>query len=88
MGGGQGEREESTSVPLLLVFSLEVENHCVGKGEARLGLWWLMGRRDGAGGRSRGKEGAGDGEAEEIHSVERTQFCTVCSCVLNVHPGV
>lgn len=33
---GKGKREESTSVPLLLVFSLEVENHCVGKGEVGL----------------------------------------------------
>lgn len=46
------------------------------------------------GGREQGKGEQGKEEQEmekreeEIHSVERTQFCMVCSCVLNVHPGV
>ena len=41
------------------------------------------------GGREQGKEEQEmEKREEEIHSVERTQFCTVCSCVLNVHQGV
>ena len=53
-----------------------------------------MGRRAGAGRQGAGEGGAGDGEAGGREILSEADLCgnnlvlMVCSCVLNVHPGV